>query len=63
MIIHVDRIPAKAPGLEVERPVRYQTVTILGNVGVDLVDCVTEHLNDYGCDAVAGLAAVEVVDF
>lgn len=63
VVIHVDGIPAEAHGLVVEGAVRDDAIAVLGDVRVELVDGVAEHLDDGGADAVAGLAAVEVVDF
>lgn len=63
MIIRIDGIPAEAAGLVIVRSHGDDPVAVLGDVLFDLVEGVAEHFDDDGADAVARLAAVEVVDF
>lgn len=63
MIIHIDRIPAEAAGLVIVRSPGDDPVAVRGDVLFDFVEGVAEHFDDDWADAVAGLAAVEVVDF
>ena len=62
MVIYIHGIPTEAQGLVIEGPLGDHTVAVGCNVGVDLFEGVTEHFDDGGTHAVAGLAAVEVVD-
>ena len=63
VVIYIHRIPAEAKGLVIVGPLGEHPVAMLGNMVVDLVEGITEHFDDDGTYAVAGLAAIEIVDF